>query len=468
MSPLRKILTLSAGDFLAKTLYFLAFIHLARVLGVEHYGLLEFALSLLTYLLLVADGGLDLWAVREVAQGKRVPELVSQIVPLRLIFATIGFGLTLVLLWVVPSQPQLAELLLILGSTLFIQALNLKWIFMGQEQMNQVAWGLIISQIVFAALALLLVRGSDDLLWAPILKLVADLVLMFYFARLFLQTHGLTGISVRFNSMGNALKPALTLGSAHGLAQVSYNFDSVMLGFMLGPTFVGWYSAAYKPITALLAVPVSYFLGLFPVLSGVYGRDQEEFRRLVVRSVQLMVLFALPVGVGGALLAQPVIDMLFGADYSASVRPLQILAISATLVITRGTLRQALNAANRPDLDLRCATIATASNVGLNLLLIPILQLQGAALATLFSELTWLALIVYVFYRQVMPINLLRIVPIPAISALVMAAVLLATPSLSWIIRGAMAGAAYLAALALLGDTEMRALMQGRLLRPSA
>ena len=70
MNPFRNILHLSLGDFIAKSLNFLAFIYLARLLGVTNYGVLEFALAILTYFLLFADGGLELWATREAARGK--------------------------------------------------------------------------------------------------------------------------------------------------------------------------------------------------------------------------------------------------------------------------------------------------------------------------------------------------------------------------------------------------------------
>ena len=59
-NPFRNILKLAAGDFLAKTLYFFSFVYLARVLGVNTFGVLEFANSLLTYLLLMADAGLEI------------------------------------------------------------------------------------------------------------------------------------------------------------------------------------------------------------------------------------------------------------------------------------------------------------------------------------------------------------------------------------------------------------------------
>ncbi|HWP45486.1 MAG TPA: oligosaccharide flippase family protein, partial [Blastocatellia bacterium] len=81
MKRFRPIAWLSAGDLLAKTLNFCAFVYLARVLGAESFGVLELAGSLLTYLLLAADGGLEVWATREAAQNKDVRRLVARIVP---------------------------------------------------------------------------------------------------------------------------------------------------------------------------------------------------------------------------------------------------------------------------------------------------------------------------------------------------------------------------------------------------
>ena len=60
---------------MAKTLSFLAFVYLARILGVADYGTLEFALAILTYFLLLGDGGLELWATREVARGRDISQL---------------------------------------------------------------------------------------------------------------------------------------------------------------------------------------------------------------------------------------------------------------------------------------------------------------------------------------------------------------------------------------------------------
>ena len=91
VNPFRNILKLSLGDFFAKTFNFIAFLYLARVLGVTSFGTLEFAVTILTYFTLLADGGLEFWSTREVAHTGDVRQLVQRIVPLRLILASARF-----------------------------------------------------------------------------------------------------------------------------------------------------------------------------------------------------------------------------------------------------------------------------------------------------------------------------------------------------------------------------------------
>lgn len=465
MNPFRNILRLSAGDFLAKTLNFLAFVYLARVLGVALYGVLEFAISILTYFLLLADGGLELWATREAAQGRDLRELAARVVPLRFVLAVGAFGALLTILPALPDYPALKTILVTFGLTLFAQAANLKWVFMGQEKMMRVATGLVAAQIVFALAVFGFIHSPAGIVWVPVLRLAADLAMAVYFVRLFAAEHGSLRLPLTLRGARNVLRPALTMGASHGLALVNYNFDSVLLGLLLGPTAVGWYNAGYKPVTVALAMPVTYFLGLFPALSRTYAERREAFREIVVRSLRLTPIFALPLGVGGTFLAEPIIGLLFGPTYANSVPALQVLSWSAVLVILRGTYRQALNAAGKPWLDLRCAGASAALNLGLNLLFIPRYGIIGAAVATLVAELIWLTMASYYFYHYVIRVKVLPFLLQPVAAAVAMGICFLLAQSLFWGLRAFLGAVVYLGVLMLLGQTEVRSWVQTRKVR---
>lgn len=466
MNPFRNILRLALSDSFAKTLSFVAFIYLARVLGVTNYGALEFSLSVLAYFLLFADFGLEVWATREAASGVDMRELAGRILPLRFILALISFGALLVLILFLRNYPGLRTVTILFGLTLFSQALNLKWAFMGREKMTRVGAGLILAQFLFVAPLFLLVRSPQAIIWVPIARLAGELAMVVYFARQFAAAFGGWRLPFRIRGANEILKPARTLGASYILGLMSFNLDSVLLGFFLGATAVGFYGAAYKPVTVVLAMPMTYFVGLFPALSRTYSDNHETFRELLVRSLRLTWIFALPIGVGGMFLAGPIINLLFGPAYANSIPALRILSWSAVFVILRGTYRQALNAAHRSRLDLWCGCASVAINLVLNLLLIPRYGIIGAAFAIVASDALWFAMSAYQSHRYVAGVNLLPLLLPSLVAATVMGASFLISQSLFWIAQAVIGLVAYFGILLLLGETEVRSWIKARKAHP--
>jgi O-antigen/teichoic acid export membrane protein len=465
--PFRNIARLATGDFLAKTLTFLAFIYVARVLGVELFGVVEFAGSLLTWFLLAGDAGLEMWATREAARSNDLRALIGRVVPLRLILATLSFAVLLGILPLLKVEPEamrplLQIVLLFFGLSVFLQAVTLKWVFLGQEKMTRVGFGLVAGQIVFAVGVFALVRTQQDALWVPILRLASDAATAAYFAASFAREHG--GLRPLFTLRGSGaiLRPALTLGASQALALLNYNFDAVLLGFLRGVRDVGFYNAAYRPVTVALAVPLTYFQGLFPALARTWGEGPQALRALAERSLRLCAMVAVPLGVGGTMLAEPVIALLFGPQYAESAMPLKLLIWSAALVILRGSYRHSLNAAGLQNLDLRCALVSCGLNVALNIALIPRYGMVGAAGATVFADLVWFALAAAYFNRGIAALSPLAPLARPALAGVAMAAVLWLGEPLQWMLRGGAAVAVYFIALLALGEPEIRRALASR------
>jgi O-antigen/teichoic acid export membrane protein len=443
------------GDAAAKTLTFLAFVYLARVLGVERFGVLEFAGSLLVYFLLLADGGLEMWATREAAQSLDLPALVARIIPVRFLLAAAGFLVILVVLPLLPPYPELRWVLGLFGLSLFAQAATLKWVFMGQEKMARVAWGLVFAQVVFAILVVALVHSGSPLLVVPLVRFASDAALALYFAAVYVRrSRWRAPLTVR--GAGNILRPALMIGAAQAMGLLNYNFDSVLLGFLTDARTVGLYNAAYKPVTIALALPLTYFVGLFPALSRTYAEGMSAFRPLVERSLRLSALMAVPLGIGGTLLAQPGILLLYGSNYADSAGVLPILIWSAVLVILRGSYRHSLTAAGHQRLDLRCAVISSSINVGLNILLIPRYGMMGAATATVTGDAAWLLMAFIGFEKKVMRLNPLPYLARPVIAGAAMACCLDFLPSIFWMQRALVSLIVYFITLLALGEPEVR------------
>src|SRR5262245_45710168 len=451
MNPFGSILRLSIGDLLAKIFSFLAFVYLARVLGVEDYGTLEFARAALVYVLLFGDLGLELWATRQAARNADLAMLAGRVIPLRALLACVTFLALLGLLAILPTWGRAKTLVLIFAVMLVVQAMSLRWVFMGVRQMRQVALALVLAQSLFLAGTLLTVRGPADLYTVAVVYVLAELAAVGWLLWAFSRYCG--GLYFRFTlrGAGAAVWAALPLGAASGLALMSFNFDSLLLGMLQGPVAVGLYGVAYKPVTVLLALPVTYFGGLFPVLSRTWADGPIAFDSVVRRSLLLAAAFAVPVGVGGTFVAAPVIDLLFGARFAAAVPALQILIWSAVLVMLRGTLRQGLNAAGHAIVDLRCAGLATGLNVLLNLAVIPMWGFMGAAVATLASEIVWVTAATSAFKRHVVAVPMWGVLMRPLAAGAVMMVTMVASSSLPWPARLVLGVAVYSVVLFVLG-----------------
>ena len=457
MKPLRNIARLTVGDFLAKTLSFLVFVYLARVLGVSSFGVLEFANSVLTYLLLLADAGIERWGTREAARTGDVRQLVARVVPVRLLLATGALVVILATLPLFPPYPQLRTVLALFGLTLFPQAMSLKWVFLGEQKMGMVARGLVVAQAVFAIAVILFIHRPERLALIPLLRLASDSTATAYFAHAFRRAHGSFGFSLDAGWIKQALGPATSMGLSQAMGLLNYNFDSVLLGFLSGATVVGWYNAAYKPALIALALPLTYFIGLYPALSSAYARgDTAEFGQLARGSLHLSAVFVAPLVVGGTLLAAPIINLLYGPAYARSAAPFRILLWSAALVILRGTYAEALRAAGHHKLDLRCALASAASNVGLNLLLIPRYGMIGAASATVAADIVWLGMGYLFFRREIASRDALPSLKAPVCGALAMGAFLWVAQPVFWTGRAAISLCIYLAVLVLMGNASIR------------
>src|SRR5262245_19130434 len=169
LTHLRGFTLLVSGQALARAVTFVAITYLARVLGVEMFGVVGFAAAVASYALVTVDSGLDLIAMREIAEGASIEGAVSSIIASRLVLAVIASALLcLFALWLAPS-PVESAVILASALTLFSFASNLRWAFQALERNALVAATLALSQIAYLIGVALAVHGPGDVIKVPLL-----------------------------------------------------------------------------------------------------------------------------------------------------------------------------------------------------------------------------------------------------------------------------------------------------------
>jgi O-antigen/teichoic acid export membrane protein len=168
-----------------------------------------------------------------------------------------------------------------------------------------------------------------------------------------------------------------------------YSFDIMLAAVLLGREAVGFYSAAYRPVMFAVSALAIFYVSFLASYSAAQTTEAEQlFRRSVLVAAALAVPAAAMVSVG----AGPAVDVLFGNEYEPAAGVLAILIWSVPVLGISGAYAGALIAADRQDRLMRNNVIGAVANVLLNLLVLPIAGIQGAAAVTVATECLILAL----------------------------------------------------------------------------
>lgn len=397
---------LSGAEFISKAAAALAFAFLARVLGPESYGQLEFALAVIFFFILIVDTGLGVYGAREVARdGVAIPRLVVHITFLRGLLALASCAVLLVAALLIDQPAPVKRLLVFYGVTLFGLPGLLAWLFQGRDLMRYVAIASVLRWSIFTAGVFLLVRGADQLWLVPVLEALALGCVTLFYLTMYARRFGLarSGIDVRL--AGSILRQSLPIGASELVWAVKVFSATVLLQVLVSGPGVGWYAAALRVVVSLHTFVWLYFFNLLPSLSRNAAISRPSVRRVIDPSLQVVAWSAVFIGIAGTALAGPAVLLLYGAEYSAAVGPLQVLIWAIPLTLMSGHYRYTLLACGQQKLEFLAAAVGAIVNVGLNLLLIPAFSVQGAAWSLILSEvIIWVVAYAFV-HRTVVSIS---------------------------------------------------------------
>ena len=199
-----------------------------------------------------------------------------------------------------------------------------------------------------------------------------------------------------------------------------------MLSYLAGDYSTGLYKSAYNIIYVFSTFFVVYQSVIFPIMSKFFKQSQDLLKITFELSVKYLLLIILPLCIGIFFYASPLVDLIYTSQYSLSAGPVQILIWTVIFLFVNGAASTLLNAINKEFTVTKVYIVAAIFNVILNLILIPLFDYNGAAMATVLSEILITILVFYhIFKTDYKPgIGLLGIVIKLIIATIILAIVL--------------------------------------------
>ncbi len=362
---------------------------LARYLGVEEYGLFNYATAFATLLSPLANLGLDGIVIRYmVRDGANRMEILGTTFLLKFQAGTLTLIASIICIYLVsPNEKLTIELVAILSATGIFQSFDA--IDLWFQSQTQSKYTVLAKSIVFVSTSILrviLITMKAPLVafaWVALLDIaLGSLGLIFIYQ--------LRGYSVWLWRWSWPLAKMLVKESwpllFSSFAILIYmKIDMVMLKEMSDERAVGIYSAATRISEAWYFIPMVISSSMAPAIYAAKESSETLFYNLSFRLHRFMALLSIVISISMTFLAKPSIALLFGDKYAAATDVL-IVHIWASIFVFLGVASSTwLVAEDLAFFTLSRTIMGAIFNIGLNIVLIPRYAGVGAAIATLIS-----------------------------------------------------------------------------------
>lgn len=389
------------GIIVSKLLGYIYRILVART-DTETYGLLSIGIALFSLLSTVSLLGLNNGILRYVAfyNGKEDQEKIKQVIKICLKI-TIPFSIVICILFFIFSEQislyffhtsDLTIVFKIIAFTIPIVVFR-DIIFSIFQALQKIKYEIysknltenitkIILTLIFLSLGFKLVGFT---LAYVLGTLVGTIIALYFLKRRVLPS---LETAITDGSSDSALKRELLSYSIPLLFNfVIYSLitwiDTLMLGYFRTPYEVGIYNAALPTAFLMYMIPSTLLILFIPVLSELYAKDEKNLFELLHRRITKWILSANLILLGVFyLFSEQILKILFGNDYIVGSTALLILSTGYFVGYSLAPSTKLLVVIKRTKLVFANTIVVTVVNVILNLFLIPLYGINGAAIAT--------------------------------------------------------------------------------------
>ncbi len=314
----------------------------------------------------------------------------------RLVLSIVAFTLMILSATVLGYAPVILTMILYLGLAEIVNSIAqlFRSVFRAHEEMKYEAWTVVAERgtyVLVGGAAILLGYGIISVCQVMLIASGINLILSIGYTR------------YRFTPLGfnpsrkivvTIMQQALPFAVGNLFNLLYFRIDAIMLS-KLSPDGLDantWYGLSYSIVNALTTLPGAFMMGaMFPILSRLYVNEPDRLSQAYTFGVRWMVICAVPLAVGLAVISHELTAVLF-PKYTSDVlnkigNVLQWLSATGGMVFLTTVVFAVLRAADKRAVFSVIMGTTALLNISLNFFLIPRYSHIGAAIALIISEM---------------------------------------------------------------------------------
>jgi O-antigen/teichoic acid export membrane protein len=380
---------------------------LARYLGPESYGVLNYAISFVFFFTIFARLGLDQIVVREL---KREEFSHGSLLGTSIVMKLVGATIALLLIAIVTGQIEISDekqiLIFIIASSMIFKSLDVIEFYLQSLFLSRfIMFARSLAFVITSLAKLYFIYTEQSLYFFAMLILIEAVLAAFFFVVIFftkIQTVNLSKIRVSKGVVYKLLRDGWPIAVAGFLVSIHLKVDQMMIAHLLDDTNLGIYSIAVTISEAWYFLPMIVVNVLFPYLVELKKSNQLLYEARLLQLYSFMFWLGAILAIIVYFFGQIFIEILFGTAFEYAYKPL-LINIWAGVFVAQSFSKTIWDVAENLQLYRIVSNMfSLVINIFGNLLLIPIFGVVGAAISTLITRVmnNWIIPLFIPAYRE--------------------------------------------------------------------
>lgn len=383
---------------------------ITRYLGQEGFGSYSLILVFVSVFDVLADFGLYSLMTREISKpGADEKKVASNIFTIRIFTLLIFLAIAVVSVWFFPYPLKIKTGVAVMSlSCFFLSACQvLMGIFQKHLRTDKPSIAEILGRFFQLLLIVFVVHFDLGFLFVLIASLFSSVVI-FLLSFIFSRKYIIVSFAFDFSYWKKIIREAIPIAISVILTLVYFKIDSIFLSLNFINRFspsplsdVGIYGIAYKVLEGLIFFPAMFVGLIMPLLSGSAVSDKEQFKKIFQKTLNILIIFVVPLIVGILILAIPIIKLIGGNNFIESAPVLRILSFAVGLIFLGSLFGNSIIALNRQKVGAWIYFGGMIFNIVTNLIFIPKYRYLGAAGTTVATEFLVTFLMIVLIYKTI-------------------------------------------------------------------
>ena len=384
--------------------------YVARKLGSDLLGTVNFAQSINGYFYIFASFGIYNYGLREISRKRENEKEVRQTFTSLFIFTIITntlIGITYIIFVSAKYRGQdVATAAMILSGIFLFNIFYTEWVNEGLENYDFISIKTICVRIAYLILLFIMVKEAKDwknYVFLLVFSIAANNVLSFI--------HIKRRIKFDFSNieLKKHIKPMFFVVILSNANILYTQLDRIMLGEYVNKSSVSYYVMAQNVITIVNSIALTIITVSLPRLSNYISNNKEEqYIYLVNKLAKYLFYFLFPMSIGIAVLGKEIMPFYGGNDY-ISAGP--VLMVFGVYMITMGyeyiLSNQVLYLKKKEKIQVRLLFIGGVINLVLNYSLVKlgVFNAENSVITTMIANSIFF-IMEYIYVKEVMKLKI--------------------------------------------------------------